>query len=560
MISSLEKNIAYIRQHKIILVLTIVAFILTLLPSVFNGYYGCVNNKCGFIIGTNYRDGIWYLAVASTAFKSLPFRMPIFSGAVLQGYHFLPNFASYLLSYVGIPLTVSLYQLFPVSYMVLLTILSIILARKVKNDPAFTAIFLFFVFFGISFTIVTSLYHYGYIRNNMLINTFQSTRIFESPHVAFSFLILLGVLIYIKKKELSLKDRLVLGVLIFIAFGTKFYGAAVALLMLFLYEAFNLVSRRKLLPFIVNNAIYGIASLLAVIVFYNPFGASKGGSIFVFAPFSTVHHLIENPTLFHMPRLVLARYFLYEHGMSPRLLAIELFSVFLYVIYYFGTRSLGLIYLLKQIVTRKLNRFEAILALTVVVSIAFSVLFIQKGDWYNPIQFAVCASFLSNILAALLMYELLKSRKIILLLLFFAVILITFPSNLVNLGYIIEPARYVIPQKEMEALKFLKDLPDGPVLSPIFDPDMAYVSAFTGKQTYVNFVNVLENTGIQYKERERETSDVENLDVDRLRVRYFYAPQAFDKQPLLIDKCRQSKKYRQVFRNSEVMIFEKISD
>ncbi|MBI3366714.1 hypothetical protein HY041_03750 [Candidatus Roizmanbacteria bacterium] len=207
--------IKYITKHKLIIFFIVAGFILTLLPIVFDGQYGCVNKICGFIIGTNYRDGIWFQSVAASAFKSFPFRMPNFSGTLLSGYHYLPNLIAYLLSLIGVPISFSYYELFPILYMILLSILSIIFARKIKNHPRFVLFFLFFSFFGIPLTLITSLHYYGFIKNSLLINTFQSTRILESMHFAFSFIILLITLILINRKKFKLKERIIIGSLVF---------------------------------------------------------------------------------------------------------------------------------------------------------------------------------------------------------------------------------------------------------------------------------------------------------------------------------------------------------
>lgn len=202
---------------------------------------------------------------------------------------------------------------------------------------------------------------------------------------------------------------------------------------------------------------------MAILLFYDPLSVTKGGSIFIWAPFATVHHLIENETLFYLPRMVLARYYLYAHGMSPRLIAIELFSVFLFVIFYFGTRIIGTFYILKQLVTKKITQFEIVVTVGILLGIILSVLFIQKGDWFNPMQFAVGAAFLINIFAAKFMYELFQKNKLLGIAVGLIVFVLTFIPNLVNLGYLSDPARYVVPQGEVQILDYLKKLPDDPV-------------------------------------------------------------------------------------------------
>lgn len=549
----MKNTFFYLQKNKFILCLIIIASLLTLLPFIFDGHDGCIADRCGFIIGSNYRDGVWFMAVAATAFKTWPFQMPIYAGEVLQGYHYIPNLIAYLLSFIGIPISFSFYQLFPILYMIGIVLLSIIFARTIQDKPSFVSLFLFFTLFGIPLTIVTSLYHKGYIDNGLLINTFQATRILESIHFALSFLILLYIFLLIQKPIKSWKTRITISALVFLCFGIKFYTATLLLLILGLHELFTLLQQKDVSTFLKNSFIFLVSAGLSILIFYNPLKASANGSIFIFAPFSTVHHLIETDTLFHMKQLVLARYFLYEQGMSPRLLLIELFSTLLYVVFYFGTRVIGFFYILKQLVTRKITQFELILTITILAALTASVLFIQKGDWYNPMQFAVAAAFLMNYFAAKALYDLLKYNKYLFWGSFFIIFLLTFPSNLVNLGYLRSPARYVIPQKEMEALRYLKEQPEGVILSPIVDPDMAYVSAFTGKPTYVNFINVLQNNGIDYEGRIKEIDTPGQMNVD-----YIYLPKSYESYEELLSNTVSSKQYKEIYANDEVIIFKKI--
>lgn len=550
----------YIFKHRLISFLIITAFILTLLPIFFDGQYGCVNRVCGFIVGTNYRDGIWFQSVAASAFKTFPFRMPNFSGAFLSGYHYLPNLVAYLLLRIGVPTAISYYKLFPLLYMILLTALSIFFARKMKDRPLFVVFFLFFTFFGIPLTLITSLHYYGFIKNSLLINTFQSTRVLESMHFAFSFIILLVVLIFLNKKVLKLKERLFIGLLVFFVFGIKFYVASTMLFMLILNETLLCFRNKKIKKYFISLFIYVVAAIISILIFYNPFTAVKGGPIFVFAPFATVHHIIENEALFYLPNLVLARYFLYAHGVSPRLIVIEFFSTFLFVVFYFGTRVLGFLYIAKQIISRKISRFETVLSSGIILGIILSVMFVQKGDWFNPMQFAVISAFLINVFAAEFMYELFQKQRLFATGICLLVFALTFIPNLINLNYLSDKARLVIPQEEMRALELLKTLPDGAVFFPIIDPnvDLTYVSAFTGKQTYVNFVTLLQTTSVPYQKRFDETKNAAKIDVDSLDVRYAYIPKEYKDYDILVSKFKESKKYKELLRNGKVIMFAKI--
>ena len=185
-------------------------------------------------------------------------------------------------------------------------------------------------------------------------------------------------------------------------------------------------------------------------------------------------------------------------------------------------------------------------------------MFVQKGDWFNPMQFSVVSAFLMNIFSAQFMFELFQRQKMLAIVLGLIVFVLTFVPNLINLGYLSDKARLVIPQEEMRALEVLKKLPDGTVFFPIIDPnvDLTYVSAFTGKQTYVNFVTLLQTKSVPYQKRFEETKDANTIDVDSLDIRYAYIPKEYKDYDVLVKKFEESKRYRELLRNEKVSLFE----
>jgi len=517
----MKDSLRYVVKNPVLLIVIIPAFILTLINTIFDGQMGCVQNNCGFIVGTNFRDGIWFQAVAATSFKTFPFQMPNYAGEILRGYHYLPNLIAYILSFAGIPIAVTFYKLLPIAYMTGMTFLAIKLARTIYDKIIFVGIFLFSLFFGMHLSLLTSLYHYGEIRNGALINTFQATRILESPHLAFALLGLFYVVLKLYTKQLTQKDYFLNAAIIFLTLGTKFYVAFSIIVILAIYELINAIRSKKLIPLIKIGSLYLFSTICGILVFYDPFSATSSGSIFIFSPFATVHHLIETPDLFYSQSMVLARYFLYEAGWSPRLVLIELFSVFLFVVYYFGTRVLSFLYFLNPTNLKKLKPVEIAIGISLLISILISVLFIQKGDWYNPIQFSVPAAYLSVIFLSKWLYGLVKSNRLFGYGVIGIFIVVTFPAHFINLKYFTSSARLVIPQDEVSALEFLKKQPPGVVFSPIDIFDMAYVSAFTGKSSYLNFTNTLENSGVDYSQRKTFSTQFP-VTISQIEAKYFY--------------------------------------
>lgn len=554
----MKKIFRYLLKNKILIVIVLFAMTLTLLPIIFDGQNGCIDGKCGFIVGTNYRDGLWFQAISATSFNKFPFVFPSYWGEYLSGYHFLPNLIVFLLSKAGIPIFVSFYKIIPIFFFATLTILAVSLARKIQDSPLFVFIFLFFTYFGMHLSLFTSLYHFGEIRNGALINTFQATRILESPHLALAMLALYSVLILLLQKSRGRKNILIISALIFLTVGTKFYVSFSISVIVFVFEFILLLKKKSnWKTFFMRMILYGSSGALAMILFYNPLKVASSGATFIFSPFATVHHMIESPDLFYSKNLINARYFLYEAGWSPRLIALELYSTVLFVLFYFGTRALGFLQIIKLVVTKKITDLEVAVSVSVFISIFMAIMFVQKGDWFNPIQFAVPAAYLMNIFLAQFIFSLIKSKKYFGYSLLILLIAATLPANLINVNYLNNPARYVISSQEIEAMKFLKNTKDdGAVFVPIDENDMSYVSAFTGKQTYINNLNVLENAGIDYEKR----LDISVNKPEKLfdtHVMYLYV-RKFDENSKKYTKLCDNKKYAEAFENDEVIICKKL--
>ena len=554
----INDTIKYVWKYKMLLFLCIFIYAVTLIRIIFDGGMGCINGSCGFIIGENSRDGIWFMSVAATAFKSFPFQIPVFSGTPLQGYYYFPALIVYIISKVGVPITIFCYKIFPWLYLFSMTVILVTLGRKIKDNPLFVFFLLFFTLLGIPLTIAPALIHSLPIQNRLLINTFQANNIFDSFPTAFSYLLFFpGIILAIKEKKM-VRDYILISILLFFLFGTKFYTAFLFLFIVSIYEVIRVVQNKQT----IRSALFHVGLFLlftfsSILVFLDPIHTTKGVSMFTFAPFATVHHLIEEPTLFYLKNMTLARYYLYQFGMTPRLLAIELFSTLLFIVFYFGIRIIGFIYLAKRYIFRKATDIEISVGISMVLCILLSVLLIQRGDWFNPIQFAVGVAHLLSIYAALLCYEMYKHNKKFFYGVFIIVILCTIPSNMVNLGYL-NVDRHVISMNEMKAINFLKAQKDGPVFVPIDEDDSPYIPLLTGKTTYYNFIHVLESFGIDATKRKNQVSDFKKIIVDELEIKYAYLPTGFNKFGLLYKKFNSSKKYRLIFRNIDIAIFMKI--
>ena len=89
----MKRVYSYLLQHKILFLPILFYYANILAISLLNGNWICHEQVCGIGMARILsHDPIWHMALTAQAFNHIPFQMPIFSGATIQGYHFLADF------------------------------------------------------------------------------------------------------------------------------------------------------------------------------------------------------------------------------------------------------------------------------------------------------------------------------------------------------------------------------------------------------------------------------------------------------------------------------------
>ncbi|MCL4374672.1 hypothetical protein M1523_02320 [Patescibacteria group bacterium] len=510
----------YIKKHPGLLFLIVPAFILYMSVTVPSGSQYCYQGKCGiYFWGVHGHDAVWHLALVETAFNRFPFISPVFSGAALNGYNYLFDLVIYLLvRFTHLSALTYFFKIIPVVWFILFTALAIQLSRKLKDRVVFTAFFLFFLYFSSSFSYIFTLIHDQTVFGSAGLLSQQIYHIMFNPQYALSLLGMLYLLIKFKENRLTKKTVFAIAVVIFLNFGLKFYGGFAALVLGMLYCLLEILPRNRSRFFILSGLMLAAASG-ALMVFYAPFSAGAGGAIFSLAPFALVHPITEDPGLLYLQNLTNARYFLLTRPVGPKLIVIEAINLVLFLFFYLGVRFFGLLYFGIRLIKKKLDRFDAIVMGTMVVTTAMTVLFVQKAEWWNTIQFFYYAVFLSSIYLAELAFSWYKTKTKLALVGIIILIGLALPAtvDIAKSSWSLFPGGTYIPKEEIEALAFLKSQPVGVVFSPLFDDglvnqyavprplfangDTAYVSAFSGKPSYFADLVQIRLTGIDYQAR-----------------------------------------------------------
>lgn len=516
----------------------VVGFILQMSVIWPSGSHYCFNSQCGiFFWGSNEHDAVWHLALENTAFATNPAQMPNYSGTPLSGYNALMDQVLYVISYVtGISVAFLYFKIIPILWFVALTLLIIKLARKISDNPWYPPALLFFVYLGNSFSYFLTLWHNGTWSGGSGLLSMQAPQTLTNIQFGLSLPILMGILILMHDEQHRLAKRLILAGLVAVMWGLKFYGGAVAAAMVGVYYLANR-EQNGWKQTLSGLFILGLMTVGAIGLFYGVNSLASGGSTFSWSPLTTVHPIIEEDNLAYLPRLANARYSLIAQGVGPKLILIEALTLIIFMVLNFGTRILGLWAIGAQIARHQLKKFDLVVGSGITLSFLFSILLVQKGVWWNTVQFLYYSLFLANIYAAQTIAQLLGKKRWWAVASAIGVIALTLPNAADTWKTFTSfPPRSYISDQEMELLTILKKQPAGVVLAlplaateiettaplaPLYTRyDTSYVAAYGGHPTYLNDLIQLQLTGIDYSVRQKE---IEGADCHVLgQVKYLY--------------------------------------
>ncbi len=491
-----------------------------------NGDLVCKDSLCQLSIGDwHMHDALWHISLAKLGFGSWPLTNPFMSGSTLSGYNFLLDYILYLMMKVGVSPFTSFFKALPI-IAAITYVYSVISYLKFKKMPKVQAnIYAFFLYFASSFSYLATLYVDGTFTGSTLrgfpvISSITPATMFLNIQFAFSLSIILWILMIIQSNIKFLRSIL-LGFLYFLLFGFKFYGSIVALVMYGLFSLWTVVNngitKQKIFQFI----SVGIFSLLGLYVFY---GLGTGSQFpFVYAPFALPHLFIDDPLLFYNHSLTLARYFLYENkiGFSPRLVGIELISIFLFIIFNFGTRILSIIYIISSIIRKNIVFEHLVFFIISILTLLVPIFFVQAGGWYNTMQFLYYGLWFASFLTAEYCYQLYNSKSKLKYLGLMLILLLTFPNIIDQLRYINAP-QITISSNELKALEVLKSAPTGIVHinNPVHRN--AYIPAIAEKVPYYLDTDQLMVTHTDYENRFAFIEKYQGGSITTVPADYFY--------------------------------------
>lgn len=515
-------------------------------------------------------DGIWHQALINQLIKQVPPQNPVLSGEMLTNYHyFFDLLVAETVRLSQIPVMDLLYRFYPFTFSILLGLGTYILVMKIAGNRIAALTSLYFVYFAGSFGWIVEFLRERHFGGESAFWVNQPVSMNLNPPFAISLLIIIAIVLILG----GLKERIkfIPGLILVILIGTlmefKVYGGVIVLAALFLISLGEALKNKNF-----SYLKVFIFSILVTALVFLPQNAGAG-ELLVLSPFWFVHSMIDFPDRVGWLRLGSARDAYFARGERLKYLSAEALALGIFIIGNLGLRFIGLFPAISGI-RSKFGRDKTFtwVILMSVISLLIPLLFIQKGNPWNTIQFMYYFLFFLALFSGSALVSIFKRVPKIPGWLIVGAVLILTPINAAvtfrSSLYPFPPSR--LTTAEFEALNVLKDLPDGTVLTLPYDKNMraklsdpfplfayettAYVSAFSGKSTFVE--DEIQNEILQtdYRKRLAATQGFfQSFDRSFFAnwgIRYVYLVKS---KNIVIDPVILN--LEKIYENSEVLIY-----
>jgi hypothetical protein len=554
-------------KKKLLLIILFISGALFQLAAVWRSGHACNLGICFF--GPNGHDGVWHVSLIKQVKKRIPPLHPVYGGEVLKNYHWGYNFLAAVFSYLPVSVWTVHFRLLPLLFSLGLGILSFLLAKKITKQYWTGFWFAFLNFFASSLGWIVTLIRSGTLGGESLFWSMQANSFLLNPPFALSVLVLFtGFLLWHQWQEDLTPARLLILILLFSSLiNIKAYAGILFLGALLIVNLFNFVQKKINKPaWIIWLGTLGLTS--AYIFLFQ-----QGGQFpFVFKPFWFIRSLFETSDRLYLPRIGKMWWTFVSQGwLSPRLWVLIAFGVFMFLIGNMGTRLLGAWEFLRT--EFKKSFFQLIFISFIIISIGIPLFWVQKGTSWNTIQFFYYGLIFVNFFFAGFLTRIQKCSKLGWL----YVVLLIIPLLPSNYGYLktyLDSAVAYVPQAEYKGLSFLQNQPEDIVLTFPYDKfkradsapfklrnyeTTAYVSAFTGKQTFLEDEMNLQITGYPWEERKKRVLEFFQTD-DKIWARGFLLNNEID-YVYLVDQQKinispKDLSLKEIYNNDAVKIYQ----
>lgn len=438
------------------------------------------------------RDGVWHEALVAQLLKSIPPQNPGLSDHILSNYHYFFDLLVAKTSQVFmLHPQFLIYKLFPIVFSILLGVGTFKLANILFKDKKTSLLAVFFTYFASSFGWIVNLIKGQQIGGESTFWASQPVSMNINPPFAISLVLIIFTILLIN--SYINKPKFLKSVLIIILSGTligfKVYAGGVFLAGLLLLGIKRLIIEKdfKILVISISSILLSLGILL-------PQYKSSVGLIEL-NPLWLINTMIDAGDRVGIVSLSSKRFTYLGSHQWFKFFGVEVFSFIIFFIGNMGTRIVGVFGLKKE---QLKNDLFILISGIMIASFIPPLIFTQKGNPWNIVQFFYYFLYFSGLFAA---YGL-KKIPILLTLLILIITPISSVATFRSWLYPNPPA--YLPVKEYEALKYLSTQEEGIILKHPFDKDQrdkfkdpfplavyaenTYVSAYSGKSVFIEDV------------------------------------------------------------------------
>ncbi len=544
--------------------------ILTILVILGVIFQGVVMFRSGMLydFGVGYwgplaRDGVWHEALVGQLLKHIPPTNPGLAGTILANYHY---FYDVLVAKISQFTTISpqflIYRFFPVIFSVLLGIGTYKLANILFKDKKTSLLAVFFAYFASSFGWIVNLIRNEQIGGESTFWANQPVSMNINPPYAISLVIIIFAIIilnlYLKKPNFV--KGVILSVAVGLLVGFKAYAGAIVLSALFFLTIKKIIFNKNfslLLVLVLSGAIF-LAVYLSV--------SREAVGLIQLQPLWLIDTMIDAGDRVGIPNFTARRFAYIGGGRWINYAAVELISLLIFFVGNLGTRIVGIFGLKKE--QLKSDLFIFIFAM-MLVSFIPPLIFVQKGNPWNIVQFFYYFLYFAGLFAAF------GLRKIPLWISILILMITPISSVAAFRGWLYPIPPASLPVGEYQALKYLSTQKDGVVLKYPFDgklrgnfkdpfplsvyADNTYVSAYSKKSVYIEDVEQQIVLNTDYKDRlanaqrffvEKDLNWSNKFLKDN-NIRYIYLPKIYN-----LPMAEVGYSMKNIFENENAKIYE----
>lgn len=457
----------------------------------------------GFVFSAG-RDNLWRVSIMQELTIHFPPHIPGYAGVILENYHFLYDLLiAGFNRLTGVSIFYLHFQLFSFVSAVLFCVMAYVSIRLFVKQK-------WIAFIGGVFTVWAGNLSYllpfisSKYRFFAKANIFMSDAPFDQGHNPFNFLaysLFLASLI-LMANWITSRGRfqlILLSVILAVLPGIKIYAGIIAfagIIVVFFYETLKKrASWLFVLPFV------GALPVLSTI---------SGGrfSILAWNPFWLLTKMIEDQDRLFLPDMALKIQHYRATGNWFRL--IELYSKIL-LIYFIGNLNIRVVgvflFFRKRWFSLQTTQVWIWIGITTIVSFLIPLFFSQTRAPYDSIQFTQYGLLLMSLTSWVVIDQFTKRfhNNVLKSLLFIGILCSLVPTNVMIAYEHVITNKQAIASTEVDALKFLysHSSPDDVILTDLSAEKLTllYISAISGRRTYLSGISLTEQLGIDTKQR-----------------------------------------------------------